>query len=71
VEWVEQIHKLAYPGLHGYVAESQRQHFGAVYLRRTSLALEEVGKLPTGLKKASDLVWTLQRSAQFYRGEAR
>jgi hypothetical protein len=67
--WVDQIQKLVYPALHAYVSDAHRDQFGALYLRRAGIAVEELGKLPRDTPKASDLLGGLQRSARFYRGE--
>jgi hypothetical protein len=68
-DWVEQVHKLAYPGLHAYVPDAHRDRYGAVYLRRATMAIEELGKLPRDTPKASGLLGGLNRSVRFYRGE--
>jgi hypothetical protein len=68
-DWVEQVQRLAYPAIHGYVPDSHRGQFGALYLRRAGIALEELGKLPRDTARVETLLWGLERSVRFYRGE--
>jgi hypothetical protein len=67
---VEHVHKLAYPALHAYVPESHRAAFAPVYLRRIDVAVQDLRTLPSGTPKASDLLWVLERSRGFFRGDA-
>ena len=68
-DWVEQVQRLAYPAIHSSVPDSHRDQFGAVYLRRAGVAIDELGKLPPDTAKVESLLRGLDRSVRFYRGE--
>jgi hypothetical protein len=68
-DWAEQVQRLAYPAIHGYVQDSHRDHFGTLYLRRAGIAIDELSKLPRDTAKVEALLRGLDRSVRFYRGE--
>jgi hypothetical protein len=68
-EWPEQIQRLAYPAIHGSVPDSHRDQFGALYLRRAGIAIQELGRLPRDTEHVEVLLRGLDRSVRFYRGE--
>jgi hypothetical protein len=69
VEWVDQLRKLVYPALHGYVSDASRDGFKATYLRRVEVVERELAKVPTSVAEVRKLSDSLARSARFYRGE--
>lgn len=66
-EWVEELRKLVHPALSAGIAESHRDRFQAVYLRRTDLANAELRALPSDLKEVMQLRSSIGRDEQFYR----
>jgi hypothetical protein len=68
-EWVEQIQKMVYPAIHGYVSDSHRDQYSTLYQRRAGIAIEELARLPRETASASSLLNGINRSMRFYRGE--
>jgi hypothetical protein len=68
-QWVEEVQKMIYPAVHGYVSNPHRDKFGQLYVRRASIALDELSKLPRDSSRAPSLLRAIERSMRFYRGE--
>jgi hypothetical protein len=63
------VQKMIYPAVHGYVSNPHRDKFGQLYVRRASIALDELSKLPRDSSRAPSLLRAIERSMRFYRGE--